>query len=355
MHNKEDIIEEILKIAVNAPSGDNAQPWEFEVQNGKVSLFNVRGKDATLYNFRERGSYVAHGAVIENIFLLASKYSCAVDIKLFPDPKNHDLVASISFIESKIEENRLHDFILKRITNRKPYAKKPLKTNDREDIVKISREFGDLLELKLVEDRATLKLLGKLISLNERLILENKYIHDFLFSIIRWSKEEERVRAGMYIKTFELPRLAQSMFRLFRNWSIVKKLNMIKFYRFLQLQTSKLYESSSAIGIIVIDQDSDENFINVGRFLQRTWLKATSLDLSLQPVTAIAYLGQRIFAGDTKYLSPVQITLIQDAYKKISDVFEVKKGTIAMIFRIGYDGVPSAQSYKFPPKIAIKN
>jgi nitroreductase len=43
-------IVEIIKRAIHAPSGDNAQPWKFTLIDSGVQLFNIADRDETLYN-----------------------------------------------------------------------------------------------------------------------------------------------------------------------------------------------------------------------------------------------------------------------------------------------------------------
>ena len=69
--NNYDSFKKILDIAVHAPSGDNSQPWRFKFDQNSILLFNLEDRDPTLYNFRQRGSYFAHGAIIENIIIVA--------------------------------------------------------------------------------------------------------------------------------------------------------------------------------------------------------------------------------------------------------------------------------------------
>ena len=70
MDTPRQVIEEILNLAVWAPSGDNCQPWRFEATDNKINIFNVPHKDQALYNFRQSGSLVAHGALVENILII---------------------------------------------------------------------------------------------------------------------------------------------------------------------------------------------------------------------------------------------------------------------------------------------
>src|SRR4051812_5499587 len=83
-----DTLKEILALSVFAPSGDNAQPWRFEASGSTLSVFNMPEKDATPYNFHERGSYVAHGALTENIVISARHRGVETAVEYFPGQSN---------------------------------------------------------------------------------------------------------------------------------------------------------------------------------------------------------------------------------------------------------------------------
>ena len=66
-------IKKILEAAVHAPSGENCQPWRFEIRGDEIGVFNLPKKDQSLYNEGQMASYVAHGALIENILIANRK------------------------------------------------------------------------------------------------------------------------------------------------------------------------------------------------------------------------------------------------------------------------------------------
>ncbi len=343
-------IKQVLETAVHAPSGDNAQPWEFSVKRNEVSIFNVPGKDATLYNFKERGSIFAHGALIENIFIASTSHSLMPEVVAFPDPKNDNCTARILFKESLTKKDPLADFILERATNRKPYGKMNLSQEHKERILAAVKNYPEG-EIRLIEEPNLMKSLARSISLNERLIIECKPIHDFLFSIIRWTEKEEREKAGLYIKTLEFSPPQIALFRKLGDWKLAKFLAAVGFPKLISHQSAGLYASSGAIGALLMPNDDKKSFLLAGRIFQRFWLAATRIGLGLQPITAIPYLAQRIKAGEGNELSPKHKNLIMDAYSNLVKIFGVANQTIAMIFRIGYAEAPSARSAKFSPQI----
>lgn len=340
----------MIKRAVNAPSGDNSQPWRFRLKGDVITLLNLPNADVTLYNFRQRGSYFAHGAVIENLSILASEQGYHLSVSLFPNIP--DATAQISFAPGTPVAGPLIRAIEQRATNRKPYRQVPLETGHRRALLDAIKD-RESVELRFVEEKDAIASLARTVGVNERLLMENRTLHDFLFSIIRWSHEEEHTMPGLYLKTMELPLPVQLLFRfVLRYWIAVRLLNLIGLSRFIPTQSVPIYAASSAFGALVLTGDADVDFISAGRAFQRVWLTATALGMNVQPVTAIPYLAQRVAAGeDTAFSIPHQ-ALICEANDAISDTFHLQgKERIAMLFRIGYGDRPSAISSKAPPVI----
>ena len=303
-----DVLRKILSVAVQAPSGDNAQPWRFALSDDTLRIFNVPGGDATLYNFRQRGSYFAHGALAENICIAALAQGFEVSIEPFPGQPN--CTATMAFRPTSPAHNHLHDAIGKRVTNRKPYDKKPLDPGHVEALkTAASGDFGARLEL--VHERAAIESLARAISANERILMENRQLHDFLFNMIRWSEQEEFERPGLFVKTMEFPKPVQLLMRfVVRHWGAVQLLNKVGLSKAIRKQSAAVYGASSALGALVIRGERDEDFFNAGRAFERVWLTATNLGMRVQPVTALPYLMQRVRARETESLSPEHIALI---------------------------------------------
>ena len=96
---KKEIILNILKAAVRAPSGDNSQPWRFEVSNNNnIKIYNLPEKDNPIFNYKQRGSHIAHGALIENIIIAAKENGMNVKVNLFPQGTSSDFIAEIDLL-----------------------------------------------------------------------------------------------------------------------------------------------------------------------------------------------------------------------------------------------------------------
>jgi len=346
-------IKKILEVAILAPSGENCQPWRFEVKENKIDIFNIPERDTSLYNFHQYGSYVAHGALIENILIASSAFGYITRIELFPNSKNINHTATILLEKVDPEEKELYSYIKKRVTNRKPFSKTKLTNEQKQGLENVVSQVSKGVELKLVDNPDQIKKLAKALTVSDRILFENKELHDFLFSHISWTKEEsEQRKSGFYIKELELAPPQEKAFKLFTNWNILNFFNKIGFSKIAAKGNIKLYSSCAAIGIITAFSNEPRDFVIGGRAMQKVWLQAAKINLSIQPLTGIIFFMQRIFAGQAEQnFSKKHIELIKEAYKTISDVFDLKNRTAAMIFRIGIDGKPSAHSLRKLPKI----
>lgn len=345
-----DSIAKILAAASEAPSGENAQPWRFVIRGAELFVYNLPERDQSLYNFAQRGSYVAHGALLENIRIAAVANGQQAKWRLFPNSSEPNLVAVVSFFNGPTDTDGLYPAIFKRCTNRKPYQKIPLTGEQRAALLSAVADLPG--QVRMTEQPADIVALALVGSMNERIVFENKLLHDFLFSHITWTEAEAAEKKfGFYIKTLEMPGPAEFSFKLFRHWPIVNTLNRLGLSKAIWKQNGRTYAASSVIGIVTVDGDRPLDFVNAGIITERVWLTTTKLGLSFHPMTGVLFFMQRLLAGQGAEFSASQVKLIENSFAQVKRIFNIDRGTIPMMFRIGYGGEPSARSAKLPPVI----
>ena len=82
------VIEQVLELARWAPSGDNTQPWRFQVIDDRH--FIIHGFDTRawcLYDIDGRPSQLALGALLENIDIALTLHAMAASITIRPAPE----------------------------------------------------------------------------------------------------------------------------------------------------------------------------------------------------------------------------------------------------------------------------
>ena len=342
-------VEKIIEAGVRAPSGENSQPWRFICDENKIKLYNVPERDQSLYNFNQFGSLFSHGAVLENMRIAAEEFGYTFEPLLFPDLGEENLVATIdlkSFEKSNNFKNPLYDSIWHRSTNRKSYYKKVLTSEQISTLTKVQLADCRVLFNSNFDD---IQSLGKIASMNEKIMLENKNLHNFFFSHINWSrKEDDTKRFGFYIETLELPTPAQLLFKLFANWDLLRRLNKIGISSFVAKQNANVYSKASAYGVITIPKLDRVNVVNAGRLAERLWLTVTTNKLSLHPLTGILFFAHRVLLEDNLHslFSKEHRDLITLNYNMIKNFFGVKDETIIFMFRVGSAPRPTAVSIR---------
>jgi len=349
-------IKEILKYAVMAPSGDNSQPWRFVLQSGILRIYNLPGKDNPYLNFKQSGSLIAHGALIKNIEIASSSFNLVPLIKLLPSKEDLNLVAEVSFKESGavLTEDVLFKFIPVRSTNRRPYDFKELSDKDKV-LLNEAGVFDDTV-LRFITDTEKIKKAARAGSNAEIIILENKLLHSLLFKDVMWSKKQEnKEKHGLYIKTMEFNPIQKFLFRLASNKRLMRLAVKIKFPHFIAKEDAFLYSSGSTMGLLSTKKASLENFIKLGMKMQYIWVKATSLGLSFQPITATLFLGFKLRNNpNDSELSLEHKKMSLSSYKDIFSAFDINQEEIPlMMFRIGYAKTPSARSSRKDPLIDL--
>ena len=347
----QNIIQKIIAFGVMAPSGENCQPWRFEVTGNTVTIYDLPERDQSLYSWGGRSSYVAHGGLIENMVIAASVLGYSSRVSLFPKADNHDLVATLSLEPKSAQENSLFPYIKERTTNRKPYREVSLTETEKSQFLSIGGSEGG--RFTMIEDKKKRNKVAQAVAVNEIILLSNRHLHDFFFDHVTWSEMEDKKKSiGFYIKTLELPPPAEMMFKLFKHWPALRFLKPLGFPKIVAKENAKLYSTGSAMGLITISSNTPADYVVAGRIMQRIWLTSTKLGFDLQPLTGILFLSLRIKSGDTKNFSPSEIQIINEAYGTIVNTFALTiRETPVMLFRLGKSDPPTARATRLAPDI----
>lgn len=347
-------LDQILRAGIQAPSGDNCQPWIFKIRGNFLELYNAPERDTSLYSYNQRSSLISHGALLFNIKLVSQSLGYGVKLEIFPD-ENRNHIANIYFFASKSMYLPETDCIYKRVTNRKQYNNRIVSESDITFLKESLADFQDSVNLYFVEGTRMINRLAEAASKNEDLVLTNKFLHEFLFKHVRWSEGELKISPdGLYIKTLEMNFLQRIVFRIASNWGRITLLNRIGLNKKVADENKKTYQKSAVFGLITVKKDDDKNFLAAGELLQKIWLRATSKGIYLHPVTGIVFLNLRV-KGDKYGLDEAEANQILEAYNSIQSVFNPSEATSAFMFRLGYADAPSATTPRFPLERFIEN
>jgi nitroreductase len=346
-------IERIIQDGVRAPSGENCQPWKFVVSGNKISVFNIPEADTSLYNVKQHGSYIAHGALLENMRISAEHYGCTFSVSLFPTVTDETHVADVLLREESIPEGGLYDAIAQRCTNRKDFTGKALTVEEKQSLIDATESLSLYGTLRIIDDPVSMKELGQALSLHEKVLFENKSMHDFFYEHIIWDKKNEDAAGGFYIDTLEFLPHQRKAVKLFKNWSVLVVMNtLLKVARAISKENGEKYAASGSFGILTMRATAKEDYVHLGMLLERFWLTATRLGIAVHPCNGTLYLMDYIKHTSGECLSMDHKNEIHGAYNTIvSRVNKNDDGHISFIVRLGKADAPTAVATRKTPSI----
>ena len=346
-------IKEIVEYGTHAPSGDNSQPWSFRFLNETLYIYVLPEKDTSMYNFEQQASLVAIGAMLENIKISSSHfgYDCLI---VFNESLSDNLVAQASFIFSDIKENEFFKWIKERKTNRKPYKTEKIPEFVINEFKKQEKDFISV-GLRMVSDLKLITDISLACSFNEKIVLEDKRLHDFLFNHITWNKQEDDIKKGFFLDTLELDGPKKIAFKILKNWRLNNFLNIFGISKLVASDNQRVYEQSALIIGFTSKNNKNFNFIETGMLMQRIWLTLTKYGLFAQPLTGITLLKNRIIKeGSDVSLSEKHTSIVNESYNTIVKNLSVVDEFVTVLLRVGFAEPPSASTQRSSVVIVVE-
>ncbi len=124
----------ILERARWAPSGDNTQPWRFEiVADEHLLVHGFDTRDHVVYDLDGHSSQLAVGALLETIAIAAKEEGLGCQIERRPDAPETHLLIDVRFDRrQELVPDHLAPFIEKRVVQRRPMSTRPLTVEQKE-------------------------------------------------------------------------------------------------------------------------------------------------------------------------------------------------------------------------------
>ncbi len=351
-------IEIILKAATLASSTANAQPWKWCYYKQSLILLHDASVANSFGDFENLGSNISYGAALENLVQKSQKIGLFPLIESTPHKKKGShVVAVIKFfalnncVEELIQDN-LAEFIELRCTNRRDGHYSLLEDEDLNQLVSSANSVAGV-KLKLFTDPVIIRATGKLIGESDKFRFLNESGHkDFFIHEVRWTKEEsEKTRDGIDLRTTELSEAAIAGLRMASDFDVIEHLKVWDGGGVFTKAATQAFEQTSAIGLFCVDKCSPENALLTGRSLARTWLKATKLNIAVQPWMSMNFNFNRLISGSGIGMDED----FADSMKKIRALYEELLGFDSQfkelfLVRFFKGNAPSIKSMRKPIK-----
>lgn len=346
-------IADILDLARWAPSGDNTQPWRFEVIDDHrliVHAFDTR--DHCVYDLDGHPSQIAHGALLETLAIAASAHGLRAEIQRRPDaPESHPGYVVDLIPDSSLAPDPLLPHIRLRSVQRRPMRTTPLTPSQKQALQDV---VGKLYTVRWFEGGAKRWRLAKLMFDNAKLRLTLPEAYPVHRDIIEWNARfsEDKVpdqALGLDAVTLKLMR-----------WVMVSWRRVAFFNRYLAGHLTPRIEMDLLPGLfcaahfaILADKapETVDDYVAAGRAVQRLWLSATSLGLQLQPEMTPLIFSRYVREGREFSRQPGAVATAAVLAQRLSQQLPGESLSRAVFLgRIG-DGRPAAsRSLRLPLK-----
>lgn len=287
-------IERILDLARWAPSGDNTQPWHFEVicdDHFAIHAFDTR--EHCVYDINGHPSQIALGALLETVHIAASGERLKVDVTRRPGSPDTNAIFDIRLHpDPSIEPSGLIPYIKPRSVHRRAMSTRPLSASDKRQLEAAAGGEHRIVWFERFSARlAMARLLYRFAQL--RLTMPEAYfVHR---SVIAWNSrysEDKVPDQAIGLDPFTLGLMRWVM----QSWQRVAFFNKYLAGTLLpRIELDLIPGIACAAHFAILSPrpaQSFDDYIAAGRALQRFWLTATRLGFVLQPeMTPLIFAG----------------------------------------------------------------
>ncbi len=317
-------LEKIIDAAIAAPSAGNNQPWKWVFSKGILFLFHDKYKSWSWGDYYEMGAHMALGASLENVHLQALALDLKDDITLFPIKEESRLIATIHFTRTEIpidkDTLKLAENLYRRKTNRKIGQRHNLNIEFYNYLINTIKGSNDI-NLYYTEDESELEELADIISECDKIRLLNELGHEEFYHEIRWTKDEAQLRGdGIELQAVDISMSEVAGFKIAKDWKAVELLSKWNQGNAFKKLSLKSVRSASAIIIFTITDFNHSQLIDVGRAVQKVWIAANEMEVSVHPMLSPAFFFNRLTNGKGEGLSSFTIdklVLLRTRFLKI--------------------------------------
>ena len=300
---KTDFIQ-IASYASKAPSGHNTQPWKFHITDGTITVLPNLEVALPVVDRNNRELFISLGCAVENLCIAASYFGYTTHIIKY---SIEAIILELTKNDLTIKDPLFHQ-IEKRQTNRNIYNGNKISDGILQQLESIPKENGIQFYFTEINTPFANTITQYIMKGNEIQMADIAFKNELL-SWMRFNKKQvEATHNGLSYLVFEnppLPRiLARPIVSLFLKPNAQNK------------SDRKKIDSSSHFVVCATQRDTIEEWINLGRTLQRFLLRVTEIGISY------AFLNQ-----------PCEVAVLAfDLREKLP----VNKEHPTLIMRIGY-------------------
>jgi len=282
-------LERILDDARWTPSGDNSQPWRFEIRGADEVVVHLSYENLSVYEYRDGEPVrLAGGMLIESLRIAASAHGRAISWQSEGGDRHSRI--TVRFTPSAdVVTDPLFSYLHARTVNRWSYKDRPLRPEERDAL---DATLGDELQVTWYEAAEQRREFAKLAAQATAVRLSTPEAFPTHQGIIDWKLRLSPSKIPSGALGLDRPTLFFMGLGM-KSWPLTRLMNRLGGITMAARQMDHIpINASSAVFAVRLAQTalpSEQRaraVLQAGQHIQRFWLTATRLGLAMQPALA---------------------------------------------------------------------
>lgn len=343
-------VEKILDLARWAPSGDNTQPWRFEIiDDMSLVVHGFDTREHCVYDLDGHASQLALGCLLETMMIAASGSGFRTEISRRTEMPETQPTFDVRFFAAALTPDPLLPFITERRVQRRTMRARRLRADEKSALEQaINPHFKIIWKETWAEKWQS----AGLMYANAKIRLTCPEAYRVHRAIIEWDSQFSETMVpdqavGVDPLTLKLMRWAMQSWRRI---DILNRYFMGTVAPRVQLDLIPGLACAAHFGLVSHSQpESVDDYVAAGRAVQRFWLTATRLGLQLQPEMTPVIFSRYIRAGCAFTTSPAPLGLAKKLAGRFAG-FVGRENASRTVFlgRLGAGPAASARSTRLP-------
>lgn len=342
-------IEQILDLARWAPSGDNTQPWRFEVvDDAHVVVHGFDTREHCLYDIDGQASQLSLGALLETLAIAASAHGLGAHIRRRADAPEATPTFDVRLHpDAAVVRDPLVDVVTRRSVQRRPFATRPLSAEHKQAL---EAAVGPAHRLRWVEGGAGRRRAAVLLFRSARLRLVTPEAYRVHRDVIEWHAQFSETKVPDAALGVDRLMLATMRFAM-HSWERVRFFNRFLAGTWLPRLQMDLLPGLACAAHFVLEARQPpatvDDHVAGGRAVQRLWLTATQLGLMLQPELTPLVFARYAAQRRTFSVVPGTLEAAADVARRLTALAGPQAVSHGLFMgRIGHAPPPTARSVR---------
>jgi nitroreductase len=344
--SREQIIS-FIKAGIQAPSGDNLQPWRFKLLCDGFELYPDKRHLGLFLDDKGIATYMSCGALIENVTLCALEAGYSIESD---QPTEEECLVRMRFTRGMPEKQDISsEAIFARCTDRRFYM--PRQKIPEQKLSQLNSVFDTgAFHLHWYKEPQQRRQVIKAVTMADSIRYSHERLHCEFHKALRFGKAAQQARDGLADRTLGIESFFFPVLKMLGHWGITRSLNRIGLHYVIAFRGTRLPMMSAPHVVSIIHPGPSDN-LESGRIMQRFWLKLTELGISAQPLAVLPLFLARLYNSLGEGFTPKQIETLHKLDRQLMAItpnYDSETDQLVMIFRLGYSKTPPSRANRRP-------